>query len=347
MRATRWHGRGDIRVENVPRPEPAPDEALVRVLWCGICGTDLEEYREGPVTIPLTPHPTRGSAAPIILGHEIVGVIESAAADGSGPAAGIVVVPDVVVGCGHCWWCRRHEEGLCANLSVRGQTEDGGLAEFMVALGSSMLVVPDGMDPSDAALVEPASVAVRALRKLPELTGARLLVIGAGTIGQLVVRTGFALGASEIVVVDPRAGRRTLAARHGAAGVASAAELVPLLPEATQGFDGVIESSGAPGSLEDALEAVRRGGTVVALGIRPGTEALTVTNLVLGERRLIGSAAHLWDEDSRTALDLIATGRLPVRDLVTHRVPLDRVVVDGVGALASGRDALKVLVDCR
>jgi len=347
MRAARWHARGDVRVDDVPRPVPTPEEALLRVLWCGICGTDLEELREGPISIPLTPHPTRGTSAPIVLGHEVVAIVEEAAADGSGPPAGTTVVPDVVVGCGRCWWCRRHEEGLCANLAVRGQTEDGGLAEFMVATAASLLTVPAGVDADAAALVEPASVAVRALRKVPQVAGARLLVIGAGTIGQLVVRVALALGASSVVVVDPRADRRALAAGFGAAGVDSTAKLGPLLPEDTGGFDAVVESSGAPGGVESALHAVRRGGTVVALGIRPGTEALTVTELVLGERRVVGSAAHLWDEDSRLALDLIATGRLPVADLVTHRVPLDRVVLDGFGALASGTGALKVLVDCR
>ncbi len=347
MRAARWHARDDVRVDDVARPVPASDEALIRVLWCGICGTDLEELREGPISIPLTPHPRRGSVAPIVLGHEVVGVVETAAVDGSGPASGAIVVPDVVVGCGRCWWCRRHEEGLCSTLAVRGQTEDGGLAEFMVARARTMLVVPDGVDPLDAALVEPASVAVRALRKVPELAGARLLVIGAGTIGQLTVRIALALGASDVVVVDPRADRRELAARYGAAGAGSPAELGPLLPRDTQGFDAVVESSGAPGSIESALRAVRRGGTVVALGIRPGTEAITVTGVVLGERRVVGSAAHLWDEDSRVALDLIASGRLRVDDLVTHRVRLDQVVTEGFGALGSGSGALKVLVDCR
>jgi len=158
MRAARWHARNDIRIDHVDVPEPLPDQALLRVLWCGICGSDLEEYFHGPLTVPVgTPHPTSGRMAPITLGHEIVAMVERAAVDGSGPPAGTVVLPDVVVGCGCCWWCLRHEEGLCPRLSVLGQHDDGGLAEYLVARAETCVVVPDGMDPAVAALGEPPS----------------------------------------------------------------------------------------------------------------------------------------------------------------------------------------------
>ena len=214
--AARWHARGDVRIEDVPRPVPAPDEALVQVLWCGICGTDLEEYREGPIAIPVVPHPRRGSVAPIVLGHEIVGVVHTAAADGSGPPAGTLVIPDVVIGCGTCSWCLRHEEGLCPSLAVRGQTEDGGLAEYMVARASTCLQVPDGVPAEHAALTEPTAVAVRALRKLDRLVGARITVVGAGAVGQLVARVAAASGARVELVVDTRPARRERAQRGGA-----------------------------------------------------------------------------------------------------------------------------------
>ncbi len=343
MRAARWHGRGDVRIEDVPVPVLAPDELLVEVLWCGICGTDLEEYRDGPVTIPVQPHPRRGTSAPITLGHEVAGRVHTAAADGSGPPAGAVVVPDVVIGCGACWWCRRHEEGLCPELAVRGQTEDGGLARFMPARADTCLVVPSSVAPESAALVEPASVAVRALRKAGDLLGARVAVVGAGTVGQLVVRCAVAAGAVVELVVDPVPSRRDLAVAHGARAAAD-----PAGAAGAGGYDAVVECSGADGALPLVLNLARRGGTVVAVGLRARPETLDVAGLVLGEKRLVGSAAHLWDTDCAPALDLIASGRLPVDDLISRRVPLERVVEDGFGALADGAgDVLKVLVDCR
>ncbi|WP_162458219.1 alcohol dehydrogenase catalytic domain-containing protein [Pseudactinotalea terrae] len=344
MRAARWHGRQDVRVEEVPDPEPARDELILDVLWCGICGTDLEEYREGPITIPIDPHPLRGTRAPIVLGHEIVGTVRQAAADGSGPAVGTLVVPDVVIGCGDCWWCLRHEEGLCPNLAVRGQTQDGGLAQRMVARASTCLTVPEGTPAADAALVEPASVAVRALRKVPDLIGARIGVVGGGTVGQLVARTALALGAQVTVVVDPRQSRRDRALAHGAATAVPPAEAAGLGAVC----DAVIECSGAGGALTQALALTRPGGTVVALGIKSEADTIGTTALVLSEKHLVGSAAHLWDVDSRPALALIASGAVPVEDLVTHRVPLADVVTAGFGALADpSDDVLKVLVDCR
>ena len=346
MRAARWHGRGDVRIEKVPVPAVAPDELLVEVLWCGICGSDLEEYRDGPVSIPLEPHPRRGTRAPITLGHEVVGRVHTAAADGSGPPVGTVVVPDVVIGCGECWWCRRHEEGQCPRLAVRGQTEDGGLARFMPARAATCLVVPPGVAPEAAALVEPASVAVRALRKADDLLGARIAVVGAGTVGQLVVRCARAAGAVVELVVDPVRSRRDLAVRHGAAAAADPGTAADSAVDG--GYDAVVECSGADGALPLALALARRGGTVVAVGLRARPETLDVVGLVLGEKRIVGSAAHLWDTDCAPALDLIASGRVPVDDLISRRVPLERVVEDGFGALAdSAGDVLKVLVDCR
>lgn len=347
MKAARWHARGDVRIDEVPVPVPAADEALIEVLWCGICGTDLEEFRDGPISIPTSPHPRRGTVAPIVLGHEVVGRVHTAAADGSGPPSGSIVVPDVVVGCGECPWCLRHEEGLCPTLAVRGQTEDGGLAQFMVARASTCLPVPANVPAEHAALVEPASVAVRALRKLDRPLGARIAVIGAGTVGQLVARVAAASGAVVDLVVDTRASRRDQAVREGAAEALDPTAAWSRVDPAA-GFDAVIECSGADGALALALGLARRGGAVVALGIKSRPDELDTTALVLSEKRIIGSAAHLWDDDCRPALELIASGRIRVDDLISRHVPLAAVVTEGFAALADpASDILKVLIDCR
>lgn len=349
MKAARWHDRLDVRVEDVPTPEPAADEVLIRVEWCGICGTDLEEYRSGPIIIPVdSPHPTRGTRAPIILGHEVVGRVVRAASDGTGPAVGALVVPDVVIGCGDCPWCARHEEGLCPRLSVRGQTEAGGLAEYMLARASTCLVVPDSVPADQATLVEPTSVAVRAMRKLGVTVGTRMAVVGAGTVGQLVARVASASGAIVELVVDPSEARRERAVRHGALGAVAPEGARDHATAATQGgYDVVVECSGAHGTLTLATAMARRGGTVLALGIHPTLESLDSADLVLAEKRLIGSAAHLWDEDSGVALELIASGRVEVADLISHRVPLAETVTSALELLGSGDpEVMKVLVSC-
>ncbi|MYS81070.1 alcohol dehydrogenase catalytic domain-containing protein [Embleya scabrispora] len=350
MLAARWHRRGDIRIEDVePRPR-RDDELLVKVHWCGICGTDLEEYRNGPLIIPVSePHPLSGRMAPLTLGHEVVGEVVEAARDGSGPAVGTLVVPDVVNGCGMCWWCRRHEDGLCPKLSVPGQQDDGGLAEFMVARARTCVPLPSGLSTDDAVLAEPAAVAVRAVRKTPDPIGATAIVIGGGTIGQLTAQAALACGAANCWIVDPSPFRREFAASHSAVRACAPDGLDTLVGElGDPGVDVVYECSGAPGQIERSLTLVRPGGTVVAVGLGVDSPPLPLPALVLAERRLLGSAAHVWDVDVTQAVRMLADGRLNARGLVTHRVPLPDLVGVALPLLSEpSAETLKVAIDCR
>jgi 2-desacetyl-2-hydroxyethyl bacteriochlorophyllide A dehydrogenase len=341
-----WHAAGDVRVTDVPAPEPGPDEALVRVLWCGICGSDLEEYAEGPVVLPTRPHPTTGRMVPLVLGHEMVGVVERAAGSGVGPPAGTLVVPDVVTGCGRCWWCQRHEEGLCPELAVLGQQADGGLAELVAARADRLIVVPPHVPAQDAALAEPIAVAVRAARAAGPLVGQGVLVIGGGTVGQLVARVARAAGAGPVVVVDPVPMRRALAERGGAsAALAPGAPVDAHFPP--RGVDVVVEASGAPGQAANAVAMARRGGRIVLLGVQPRPEEIDVLDIVLHEKTIRGSAAHMYDDDVAVGIEMLAGGALSVDGLVTHRIALSDVVEEGFERLRRcDPGALKVLVDC-
>jgi len=193
-----------------------------------------------------------------------------------------------------------------------------------------------------------AAVAVRAIRKLPMPLGARIAVLGGGTIGQLVAQVARAAGAMYVLVVDPIGSRRQIA--YDVAGVSACAPedvdaTVRSLPQ--PGLDAVIECTGKPGLVNLGLRLVRPGGTVVCLGMRSGEEAMTLTEIVLGEKHVIGSAAHLWDTDVADAVTMLSDGRIVGQPLITHRVGLDDLVSVGFAALddpASG--ALKVIVDC-
>ena len=307
MRALRWHGRGDLRLENLQIPLLAADEVLIRVELCGICGTDVEEYHAGPVAIPnLGP----GHPPPLVLGHEVVGTVVShgAAVDASALPAGTRVIPDVVEGCGRCWWCRRHQQGLCAAQAVRGLGLDGGLAQYMVATAATCVTVPPDVPVRAAAFAEPAAVAVRAVRKAGDLAGATTLVIGAGTIGLLIAQVARAAGA-QVIATDLDPARRELAAKLGADPAAPDA-LAGYLSGRTagRGADVVFECTGVPDQVSRTLGYCRRGGSIILVGISDTTPSITLADLVLGEKRLIGTAAHLWDEDVTTAVRLIASG---------------------------------------
>lgn len=336
MTAARWHGPRDVRLERVPVPAPGPAEALVAVEYVGLCGSDVEEYVAGPVV----------ARPPVTLGHEIVGRVARAAADGSGPAAGTRVVVDVVTGCGTCHWCRRHDEGLCPDLVVTGQHVDGGLARYVLGRAERLVEVPAGLDARRAALAEPVSVAVRAVRKAGSVLGARVAVLGGGALGLLVAQVARAAGAGDVAVVEPDDGRRALAARwgFGALWAPAAAERAALVRDALPepGPDVVLECSGRSGVAAEAVALCRPGGLAVLVGVQPRPEPLDVLDVVLREKRVVGTAAHLWDDDVAVAVRLLARGAVDVAPLVGAVLPLARAA-DAFERAAGGRD-LRLLV---
>src|SRR5262249_28377236 len=163
-------------------------------------GIDLLEYLTGPINIPVgEPHPTSGCKAPMVLGHEVVGTVAECPDDIV--AIGTRVVPDVVIGCGACWACLRHEEMNCQNLVWRGMHADGGLAQYMLAEARTLVPVTDGLDPERAAFTEPLGVAIRALHKSGDVAGAIVCVIGAGVFGALSCQVAADLGAAAVIAV--------------------------------------------------------------------------------------------------------------------------------------------------
>lgn len=335
MKAARWYAAGDIRMEEVPVPQPHEGELLVRVERTGICGSDLEEYLEGPVEV---------RSSPLTLGHEVVGTVVDC--PGGGVPAGSVVVPDVVDSCGTCWWCQRHEVGLCSSLTVRGQHVDGGLAEYMVARAHTVVRVPRGLSLDCAAFAEPTAVAVRALRKVGDLTGTVVCVVGAGSIGNLICQVLAGSGAARIIAVEPIARRRQLACELGASAAAAPSDALGSVHHLSdgRGADVVFECTGLPEAGAAALRLSRRGGTVVLVGFRRANLSLSLMDLVIGERHVLGTAAHVWDEDVTAAVALLANGRVNPIPLLTAVVPLQRVVEDGFERMRQDRDTLKLLV---
>jgi (R,R)-butanediol dehydrogenase / meso-butanediol dehydrogenase / diacetyl reductase len=166
MKAARWHGRRDVRVEDVPVPTPGRGEILLRVNLCGICGTELEEYRHGPLVIPTARlHPLTGHRAPLTMGHEFFGVVEGLGPGVDGLREGDRVVPDIVLFCDACVFRRRHQYALCEKWAAIGLHCDGGLAEYVTVPAFACVRLPGSLSDAEAALVEPTEVAVRAVNK--------------------------------------------------------------------------------------------------------------------------------------------------------------------------------------
>jgi len=349
MRAARWHGRRDVRVEDVPIPQVGRGEILLRVSWCGICGTDVEEYRDGPVVIPVVhPNGITGQQAPITLGHEFAGEVVEVGPGVEDLAVGDRVVPEICLFCGGCFYCRHHQYALCVSWAAIGLHGDGGLAEFVKVPARMCVQLPDEIGDDEAALIETTEVAVRAVRKARVGLGDRVAIVGDGAVGLIALQVARAAGATTALLVGHRAARLELGRRLGADAAIDSRD--PAWQEAVRdltgglGVDVAIECGGRAAAIADSIAATRKGGTIVLLAVIGVPIPVNTWPIVEGERTIIGSVQHHFDEDLPVAVSLLASGRVNVRPLISRRIPLERVVDEGFAAPPSAGSDIKVLV---
>ncbi|MGI5131042.1 alcohol dehydrogenase catalytic domain-containing protein [Pseudonocardia sp. CA-107938] len=320
MRAARWYGRGDVRVEETPDPgEPARGEAILRVRRVGLCGSDRREFLAGPVLIPGEPHPLTGRCAPVTLGHEIVGEAVSVGESRDTELLGHRFAVDPTISCGRCRACRRREGNLCSTAACLGVSADGGLATFVTVRVSNLVPVPDSVPDEHAVLAEPLSVALHAMDRAGLRPGERVLVSGFGPIGAGVVLAARASGAADVIVLEPDPERRSRAADAGARPFPPSAARRELRSFADVGF----ECSGAPGALESVLRVVRPGGRVVVPAINADPAVLDLRRLVLSERAVLGSIGYRGDV--ARAVSMLASGVLDPSVLAGPTIGLDAV----------------------
>jgi len=337
-RAVVAHGRADLRVERIPLAAPRPDEALVDITYGGICGSDLHYWRHGAVGESVL-------RAPMVLGHEVVGRVARPAADGSGPAAGArVAVHPATPGAGDGSRYPAARPNLSPGGGYLGSAAryphcDGAFAEQAVLPSRMLRPLPESLPWEVAALAEPASVAWRALGRAGEVSGRRLLVVGAGPIGLLVVAAAQTLGAAEVVAADLHPAPLALARQLGAT-----ATLTALDTEALAGVDAdvVVECSGSPRGLATAVRGATRAGRVVMVGLLPSGEQPALISLAISrELELVGSYRFVDEIDEVIAR--LADTSLAVGPVVTHRYPLEQAL-DAFEAAADASRSSKVLL---
>jgi (R,R)-butanediol dehydrogenase/meso-butanediol dehydrogenase/diacetyl reductase len=346
MRAARWYAPRDVRLESVPEPQVAPAEVVVRVEWCGLCGTDLHEYTHGPVLIPSRPHPLTGKVPPITLGHEFCGTVASAG-PGAAFAAGDRVTANACLVCHECAWCRAGQPNLCAKLGSIGLCADGGFAEFVRVPAYALHRVPANLTAEVGAITEPTAVAVHACRRARLQGGETVAVVGAGTIGLLVLQAARAHGAAAVFSIEPIAARRQLATELGAQAVFDprATAVDKELAAVTDGrrADVVFECTGSLAGIETALRVSGKGGRVVIVGIYRDASPAPWARLQAHEKEVIGSSAYT--DEFPAALQLLASGAVQAAPLITDRIRLEELESRGLRALLEEPEKhLKILV---
>ena len=307
-------------IEDFPVPELQPDEVLVRVRACGICGSDV--------------HGMDGSSGrripPIIMGHEASGVIAELGDAVTGWKKGEHVTFDSTVSCGQCSYCRSGQINLCENRRVLGVScgeyrRHGAFAEYVAVPGRILYRLPDSLSFEQAAMVEAVSVAVHAVERTPLALNASVAVMGTGMIGLLVVQVLRVRGCGKIIAIDLDTGKLKLAGKMGATHTIEAGE--PELQNKIRaltdgrGADVAFEAVGLPVTVKTAIESVGKGGSVTLIGnLKPQVE-LPLQSVVTRELTLIGSCASAGEYPA--CLDLIASGKINVTDFISATPSLE------------------------
>lgn len=348
MKALRWHGKEDMRYEDVPEPSPGPQQMKVKIHLTGICGSDLNEYRSGPCFVSVEPNPVTGRMAPLTLGHEFSGKVVEIGEGVSNFEPGERVTGEALWYCGKCFYCMRNMPNLCTKSATTGFQADGSMAEYLVAPDYTFYKLPDSISDEIGALMEPLAIGIHAVRRSKLQVGDTVAIIGAGTIGLSTLLAAKAAGASKIYALEISKPRGERALTKGASAVINPKEVDPVkqICELTGGlgvdisFDCVGLSTSGP----LAVELARKAGTVVIVGESPGPSPdFSFYSIVATEKTVLGSRCYVGD--TITAIELIADGRIDPSGLITGKVALKDAVEKGFKELVNSPDKhLKILL---
>ncbi|WP_300007426.1 zinc-dependent alcohol dehydrogenase family protein [Pseudonocardia sp.] len=297
-----------VTVETVPDPAPGPREVVVAVAGCGICGTDLHiADGEFAPTLPVTP------------GHEFAGEVVARGRDVTEVQVGEQVAVDPSLHCGECYFCRRGRGNLCERWAAIGVSTTGGAAEYAVAPVANCVVLPAGVSPADAALIEPLSCAVRGFDVLAPALGDHYLIYGAGTMGLMMMELAKRAGAASVSMVDLNPARLETAKELGCTATVTGADEL----DRPRGWDVVIDCTGVVAAIEDGLGRVIRGGTFQQFGVanEDAVARFSPFRVYNQEIRIVGSMAVLHSFER--AAELFADGVLRPEIMISDRRPLE------------------------
>lgn len=337
MRVAVYHSNSDLRIEERPRPEPGPDELLMRIEASGICGSDLMEWYRVP-------------RAPLVLGHEVAGTVEAAGEGLDAFPPGTRIVATHHVPCGECRYCETDRHSHCATLHST-QFDPGGFAEFVrlspIHVRHGVFALPDGVGFDAGSFVEPLACTIRGQRVAGLREGQSVAVLGSGVSGILHLQLARAAGARLVAVTDLSDFRLALARRLGAAAAARAdGDPVAELIEANGGerFEQVVVCAAARSAIDQAFKLVDEGGTILFFAPLPPdqTYELPLNELWKSGVALVHSYAGPPD-DMRAAIALIDGGRIDLESMITHRLALEQIQ-EGFRLMSGGAESLKIIV---
>ena len=297
-------------------PSPGKGEVLIRIRRVGICGSDIHAYYGKHPTVFL----------PVVQGHEFSGTITALGegADRFRPGMAVTVRPQLV--CGECYYCRHGHENVCSHLRVLGCQVPGAAQEYLCVPQNLVIPLPDGMSFDDGAMVEPVAVAVSAVRAFQKnIKGKNILVLGAGTIGNLTAQAAKGLGAASVTVTDLSDAKLEIARECGIDFTVNPRkeDLEKALERnyGVDGLDGALECVGVEATINQAIRVCRKESEIIVVGVYAQRPAIDMIDVQEKELRLTGTLMYL-EEDWRIALDLIQNGKIRLDPLKSAGFPL-------------------------
>jgi 2-desacetyl-2-hydroxyethyl bacteriochlorophyllide A dehydrogenase len=335
LRAAVYEGTRELYVRDVPEPTLGPHDVLVKPKYVGICGSDLNAWQYGMFE------------SGVIIGHEFCGDVVEIGKDVAKWSSGDRVVPNSLIPCGECSFCNQKRYSLCQDMQMVGISMNGGMADLVSIPEDTLYRLPKSVDYKMGAMIEPLAVVTRAFDRAQFTKGMNVLILGAGPIGLLSLLVAKDRRAGRVIVSEVKPARLSLAESLGADDTVNPLEqsLSLRLESLTnaQGADLVIECTGAPGPSSETFRLVRRGGTILVLGICEEPVETDFMTGVLNE--LSVQFSYLGYAEFPKAIQLISSGRVNPAPLVTKVIPLERVAEDGFELLTSpGSSDVKVLV---
>ncbi len=328
---------GEIEIRNVPVPSPGSGEVLLRIQRIGVCGSDVHVYHGK--------HPYTGY--PVVQGHEFSAVVETLGEGVTGFSPGMKVTSMPQIVCGECAPCRRGDYHICDKLKVQGFQAPGCAQELWATAADTLVPLPETFTFEQGAFVEPAAVAVHAVARAGQVRGKRVVVLGAGPIGNLVAQVAHGEGA-EVLITDLSDYRLEIARQCGLPGTSNARQETLAQAAArvfgADGFDAAFECVGVEPTITAAIETIQKGGTLVIVGVF-GDKPRVDLGLVQDRELNLHGTLMYQRQDYTRAVEMIASGVVATDPLMSKHFPLDEYLAAYRFIDAQGDNVMKVFID--